>query len=89
MFVHFMVKVRDVGSLSELFLDLLIQGNRLAYFRNTILNVNVLNVKTGVEGFNRGLLDGFERLHHRVEKELYLLLLELDSRRLQTLDVTV
>ena len=59
-----MVEIRHICSLSELFFYLLIDRNRFTYLWNTTLDVNVLDVKTGVEGLDGGLLDGFEGLHH-------------------------
>lgn len=85
----FMVEVGDVCALSELFLDFFIKGNGLTDFWYAAFNVDVLDMETGVEGLDGRLLDGFERLHHGVEEEFNLVLLELDAGGFQALDVVL
>jgi hypothetical protein len=82
-----MVEVGDICTLYELFLDFLIKGNGLTDFWYATFNVNVLDMETSVEGLDGRLLDGLERLHHGVEKEFNLVLLKLNARGFQALDV--
>lgn len=76
-----MVEVWHICSLFEFFLELWIQRKWLADFGDAILNVDILDMKSGVERADRGLLDSFEGFHHGVEKELDLLFVQLDSGR--------
>ncbi len=85
----FMVEVGDICSLSELFFDFFIKGNGLTDFGYAAFNVDVLDMETSVERLDGRLLNCFERLHHGVEKEFNLVLLELDAGGFKALDVVL
>ena len=52
LFESFVVKVGDVCAFSQLLLDFLIKGDRLAYFGDSTLYVDVLDVETCVKRFD-------------------------------------
>ena len=85
----FIIEVGDVCALSELLLDFFIKGNGLTDFGYAAFNVDVLDMKTSVERLDGRILNGLERLHHGVEEELNLVLLELDAGSFKALDVVL
>lgn len=80
------VKVRDFSLLPQLITELAVHRDWFSDFRYAIFNVNVLDVKH-TQALNAGILNEFERLKERVEKELDLIFFEGNGVGLELVDI--
>lgn len=81
-----MVEVRHICLFFELVYEISIDGHWLAYLRNAILYVDILDMEHA-QTLNRRVLDELERLEERVEEELNLFLFERYGVCLEFVDI--